>query len=234
MRREERVRVQLEAVEFLRALKQTSSYQELSQLFGLSPVVLNRYIKGRVLPSPERAEEILELRREDLLREQVRRLLRYDADRFVDNSQVVFNTLLLRVISRAVAPRFHHAEKVLTAAVDGIPLAVHLAAELGVDCVFAKREREIGVDSFLETHFKLESGRTLSYVLPKLALRPGERVLIVDDLIRSGETQQILIDLAGRAKAEVIGIFALISVGEEGLRAVRAATRAPIEVLLRL
>jgi len=56
-------------------------------------------------------------------------------------------------------------------------------------------------------------------------------VLVVDDLIRSGETQALLLDIAERAQAEVVGVFALIAVGEDGLRRARERTTAPVGAL---
>jgi adenine phosphoribosyltransferase len=59
-------------------------------------------------------------------------------------------------------------------------------------------------------------------------------VLVVDDLIRSGETQELLLDLAERAGADVTGVFALIRVGEEGMDRARERVDAPVAALTDL
>jgi len=43
-----------------------------------------------------------------------------------------------------------------------------------------------------------------------------------------------LLDIAEQAAAEVMGMFALIAVGDDGLAETRALTRAPVEVLCQL
>ena len=46
--------------------------------------------------------------------------------------------------------------KVLTAAVDGVPLATMVANALGVNVIVAKRNKEVGVKAFLDEtlHFR--------------------------------------------------------------------------------
>jgi adenine phosphoribosyltransferase len=56
-------------------------------------------------------------------------------------------------------------------------------------------------------------------------------VLVVDDLIRSGETQELLLDIADRAGADVVGVFALIAAGEAGIERARERTEAPVGAL---
>ncbi len=54
---------------------------------------------------------------------------------------------------------------------------------------------------------------------------------MVDDLIRSGETQALLLDIVRQADASVAGVFALIAVGEAGLDRARGLTDAPVGAL---
>jgi Adenine/guanine phosphoribosyltransferases and related PRPP-binding proteins len=56
-------------------------------------------------------------------------------------------------------------------------------------------------------------------------------VLVVDDLIRSGETQELLLDIVSQSDAAVGGVFTLIAVGEEGLDRAREITDAPVGAL---
>ncbi|MGC8962280.1 MAG: phosphoribosyltransferase family protein, partial [Candidatus Bathyarchaeia archaeon] len=106
--------------------------------------------------------------------------------------------------------------KVLTAAVDGIPLSTLLAHRLGVKLVIAKKEREVGVREFLEEMYILPgSGVTVSLYVPRGIIRKNDSVLIVDDVIDSGEAQSALIKIVERARGDVTGIFALISIGDD-------------------
>jgi len=51
--------------------------------------------------------------------------------------------------------------------------------------------------------------------VPKTSLGKGSRVLIVDDLLRSGRTLRALVNIVRQARAEVAGIFSLVAVGNE-------------------
>ncbi|HFC49196.1 MAG TPA: hypothetical protein ENJ59_00535 [Thermofilum sp.] len=54
-----------------------------------------------------------------------------------------------------------------------------------------------------------------------LDIRRGKRVLVVDDLLRTGRTLNALVKMAEKVGAEVIGVFGIVSVGEGWKRTVR-------------
>jgi len=121
--------------------------------------------------------------------------------------------------------------KVLTAAVDGIPLAAMVANALGVNLVIGKRSKEVGVKAFLEETYALrDSGVTMTIYIPKDIIKKRDSVLIVDDMIKTGETQAALINLVRKAKAEISGIFSLIAVGEEWKKKLKPS-ECPVEVI---
>ena len=125
--------------------------------------------------------------------------------------------------------------KVLTAAVDGIPLAALVANSLGVDLLIAKRNKEVGVPAFLEETYVLQdSGVTMTLYIPKDAFKRRDSVLIVDDMIKTGETQAALVDLVKKAKAEVSGIYSLIAVGEDWRKNLKLPKGSPIEVVVKI
>jgi adenine phosphoribosyltransferase len=123
--------------------------------------------------------------------------------------------------------------KVLTAATDGIPLATMVANALGVNTVVAKRNKEVGVKAFIDETFILgkDSGVTITLYIPKEIIKKRDSVLIVDDMIKSGETQEALINLVKKAKAEISGVFALIAVGDDWKRRLKVSGDAPIEIV---
>ncbi len=94
-----------------------------------------------------------------------------------------------------------------------------------------KKQKETAVEEFIEARQRLQSGIELTYYLPASAIEPGETVLVVDDLIRSGETQELLLDIIDTADAEVAGVFALIAAGDDGTDRARERTDAPIGAL---
>ncbi|MFB6119204.1 phosphoribosyltransferase family protein [Halosegnis sp.] len=234
MNRAEKAALQLQAVDVLRTLKETRTYDELAAETGLPAGDLNRYVNGHVLPGVERAEAVVRgVGRETLAAELEARIKR-DADGYIDNSRVVFDQSLLDLVAPVASSSFdfERPDTVLTAATDGITLAAAMASHFGATTAYAKQSKETAVEEFIESRQRLDSGIELTYYLPASALETGDRVLVVDDLIRSGETQELLLDITERAGAEVTGVFALIAAGAEGIDRARERVDAPVGALV--
>jgi adenine/guanine phosphoribosyltransferase-like PRPP-binding protein len=122
--------------------------------------------------------------------------------------------------------------KILTAAVDGIPLATMVSNALGVNLVVAKRNKEVGVKAFLEETYVLKgSGVTMTMYIPKEAIKKRDSVLVIDDMIKTGETQAALVNLVRKARAEMSGVFSLIAVGDEWKKVLKLSGDCPVEVI---
>ena len=118
---------------------------------------------------------------------------------------------------------------------DGIPLAAMVANALGVDLIIAKRNKEVGVPAFLEETYVLrDSGVTMTLYIPKAAFKRRDSVLVVDDMIKTGETQAALIDLVKKARAEVSGVYSLIAVGDSWQTKIRLPRGSPVEVVTKI
>lgn len=236
MNRSEKAALQLRAVDVLRTLKETHTYEELAAETGLPAGDLNRYVNGHVLPSETRAREVIEGVGEELLAEELDARIAVDEEGYVDNSRVVFDQSLLSLVPPVAAETLNvdPPDAVLTAATDGITLAAAMARYFGARCAYAKKSRETAVEEFIEARQRLSSGIEIDYYLPANAIDAGESVLVVDDLIRSGETQELLLDIAASAGADVAGVFALIAVGDEGIERARGHTDAPVGSLVTL
>ena len=234
MNRSEKAALQLRAVDVLRTLKETRTYEELATETGLPPGDLNRYVNGHVLPGESRARAVVEDVGEDLLAAELDARIAVDGEGYVDNSRVVFDRSLLSLVPPVAAEKLgiDPPAAVLTAATDGITLAAAMARYFGARCAYAKKSRETAVEEFIEARKRLSSGIEIDYYLPANAVEAGESVLVVDDLVRSGETQELLVDIARSAGADVAGVFALIAVGEEGVRRAGNRTDAPVEALV--
>ncbi|MXV62018.1 hypothetical protein GS429_08085 [Natronorubrum sp. JWXQ-INN-674] len=233
MNRAEKAALQLRAVDVLRMLKETRTYDELAETTGLPAGDLNRYVNGHVLPGTDRAREVVEDLGREALGTELEARIRVDDEGYVDNSSAVFDQPFLDLVAPVVANgfEFDRPDVVLTAATDGITLAASLASYYGTRCAYAKKRKETAVEEFIEARERLQSGIELTYYLPESAIDEGESVLVVDDLIRSGETQELLLDIVETADAEVAGVFALIAAGEDGIQRARGRTDAPIGAL---
>jgi len=236
MNRSEKAALQLRAVDVLRTLKRTRTYEELAAETGLPAGDLNRYVNGHVLPGESRARAIAADAGRELLVGELEARIGVDDDGYVDNSRLVFDRTLLSLVPPVAAEQqsIEPPDVVLTAATDGITLAAAMADHFGARCAYAKQSRETAVEEFIEVRQRLSSGIEIDYYLPANAVSAGDSVLVVDDLIRSGETQELLLEIAAAADAEVVGVFALIAVGEEGIDRAAARTDAPVDALVRL
>ena len=100
----------------------------------------------------------------------------------------------------------------------------------------AKRNKEVGVKAFLDETFILgkDSGVTVTLYIPKDIIKKRDSVLVVDDMIKNGDTQEALVTLVKKAKAEISGVFSLIAVGDEWKKRLKVGGDAPIEVVTYL
>lgn len=81
----------------------------------------------------------------------------------------------------------------------GIILAYEVARQLGLRSVFAEKETDHRV---LRRGFKI---------------KPGEKVLVVDDVLTTGKSVKEVLDAVAREQGEVIGIGVLVDRSEKGL-----------------
>jgi len=237
MSRVAEVKTRISSVELLATLKKNYSYKELSASLGLSAPILSRYVRGHVLPSVARSEKFIATFRDRLLRKMILDSVRVSADGSYDISGVVSNVGLLRQIAKVVYSQFSPipVDRVVTMEVDGIPLAAEVAGEFNVNLAVVRAERELGVEEFVEQK-AVYSPSTVKYLyLPKTAIRKGENLLMVDDLVRSGTTIEAMARIAEKAKAKIVGVFAIASVDQSMAKLKsRLGMTCPIESIVTL
>lgn len=231
------VKTRISSVELLATLKKSYSYRELSSALGLSAPILSRYVRGHVLPSTTRSEKFIATFRDKLLTKMINDQVRVTPDGSFDISAIVSNVGLLRQVAKVVYSEFSlvPVDKVVTMEVDGIPLAVEVAGEFNVNLAVARHERDLGVEEFLEQKVVYSPSSVKYLYLPRSALRKGEHILIVDDMVRSGTTIEGITRLAEKARAKIVGIFAIASVDQsiQKLKS-RLGLTCPIESLVAL
>lgn len=233
----EDLKLRLMTIELLRTAKykRNITYRELASKTGLPVTVLSRYAKGHVLPNTSRAKQLWKVLTKLVgLETELRSRIKFDEDGYFDNTEIVGDYNILQQAANHALANFagRRVTKVLSAAVDGIPLATMVANALGVNLVVAKRNKEVGVKAFLEETYVLRgSGVTMTIYIPKEAIKKRDSVLVVDDMIKTGETQASLVNLVRKAKAEMSGLFSLIAVGDEWKRVLKLSGECPVEVI---
>ncbi|HML02613.1 MAG TPA: phosphoribosyltransferase family protein [Candidatus Bathyarchaeia archaeon] len=234
----EDLKLRLMTIELLRTAKKQFTYRKLSEKTGLPVTVLSRYAKGHVLPNVARARQLWRtLNKMVGLEVELRRRIEFNSDGYFDNTKIIGDYNILRQAAHFALATFagKRVTKVMTAAVDGIPLATIVASNMGINLVIAKRGKEVGVPAFLEETYVLsDSGVTDTLYVPRDVIRKRDSVLIVDDMIKTGETQMALVNLIRKAKAETSGVFSLIAVGENWRKRLVVPQGCPVEVVTQI
>lgn len=142
---------------------------------------------------------------------------------------------LMLEAGQRLAERFRSARptKVLTAEISGIAPALTTALALGIPVVYARKSKPITMPDavFLTTAPSHTKGREVELIVSPEYLGPGERVLIIDDFLATGQTIAALVRLAVAAGATVVGIGAVIEKTFEGGRELLSGLGVPIESL---
>jgi adenine phosphoribosyltransferase len=102
-------------------------------------------------------------------------------------------------------------DKVVGIEARGFILASPVAYHFGAGFVPVRKEGKLPWESERE-EFELEYG-TAALEVHKDAIRPGERVLIVDDVLATGGTARATADLVAEAGADTVGIAVLLELG---------------------
>jgi xanthine phosphoribosyltransferase len=153
-------------------------------------------------------------------------------DSFV-NHQV--DPLLMDTCGREFARRFAlvGATKVLTAEISGIAPAVTTAIHLGLPLVYARKTKPITMPDqvYLTLAPSHTKGRMVELIVSPEYLANGEKVLIIDDFLASGQTILGLARLAEASGSKIVGVGALIEKTFEGGRDALKSLGVPIESL---
>ena len=150
-------------------------------------------------------------------------------DSFV-NHQV--DPLLMDTCGREFARLFASvgATKVLTAEISGIAPALTTAIHLGLPVVYARKTKPITMPDqvYLTLAPSHTKGRMVELIVSPEYLANGERVLIIDDFLASGQTILGLARLAEAAGSRIVGIGALIEKIFEGGREALKLLSVPV------
>jgi adenine phosphoribosyltransferase len=99
-------------------------------------------------------------------------------------------------------------DKVVGIEARGFILAAPVAYRAGAGFVPVRNQGKLPAET-LEASYDLEYGSAVIEV-HRDAFSPGERVLIVDDVLATGGTAQATVELVSRAGAQVVGVSVLM------------------------
>ena len=124
--------------------------------------------------------------------------------------------------------------RVLTAEVSGIIPAMATAYAMGLPLVYARKHKPVTMTDpvfvqFAPSHTK---GGEVSLMVSPEFLHPGDRVLIIDDFLATGQTIAAMARIVQSADATLVGIGTLVEKSFEGGREVLADLNVPIVSLV--
>ena len=141
-------------------------------------------------------------------------------------------------VGRELARRFAHLEitKVLTAEISGIAPALTTALALGVPLVYARKTRPITMvdGAYREVAPSHTKGKVVELMVSVEFLKPGDKVLIVDDFLATGQTIEALARIVKMSGATLVGIGTVIEKTFEGGRERLQYLNVPIESLVKI
>jgi xanthine phosphoribosyltransferase len=125
------------------------------------------------------------------------------------------------------------ATKILTAEISGIAPALMTAKHLQLPVVYARKSKPITMPNevFLTLAPSHTKGRTVELIVSPEYLARGERILIIDDFLATGQTILGLARLTQVAGGTLVGIGTLIEKTFEGGRALLEPLGLPVESL---
>jgi adenine phosphoribosyltransferase len=155
----------------------------------------------------------------DLIRAKVRDVADYPQPGvvFKDITPLLADGRALSAVVSALADGHGPVDKVAGIEARGFILAASVACQLGSGFVPVRKQGRLPGPTYAQS-YELEYG-TATIEVHQDAFAPGERVLIVDDVLATGGTAEATADLVRRAGAEVAGIAVILELAFLGGRA---------------
>ncbi|MFE6776020.1 adenine phosphoribosyltransferase [Streptomyces sp. NPDC057702] len=152
---------------------------------------------------------------------------------FKDITPLLADPVAFGALTEALAERCraHRVDKVVGLEARGFILAAPVAVRAGVGFVPVRKAGKLP-GATLRQAYDLEYG-TAEIELHADALRAGDRVLVIDDVLATGGTAEASLHLIRRSGAEVAGVAVLLELGFLGGRQRLQASLgdAPLEAL---
>ena len=129
---------------------------------------------------------------------------------------------LMLDMGREMARRFEDVgvDRILTVEISGIAPALMTGLALNVPVVYARKLKPITMSGpvFLETAPSHTKGGEVSLLVSAEFLRAGERVLVVDDFLATGQTLMALARMVRSAQCQLAGVGVVVEKTFEGGR----------------
>jgi adenine phosphoribosyltransferase len=127
---------------------------------------------------------------------------------FKDITPLLADAGALATVIRALGAGYGAVDKVAGIEARGFILAAAVACQLGSGFAPVRKQGRLPGPTYAQS-YQLEYG-SATIEVHQDAFSPGERVLIVDDVLATGGTAEATMSLVRRAGAEVVGVAVLL------------------------
>ncbi|MEM0362689.1 MAG: phosphoribosyltransferase family protein [Sulfolobaceae archaeon] len=207
--KEREIRLRLFSIDLLRELKSVYTYKDLAEIFNIQESLICRYVNGRTIPSERHALEIINrVRSRDFLYNFFIDKIKVYEDSFIDVSQLLFYPNLLKILLELYLTKINKnmdITKVVGIASNGIPFSTIVSSILKKPLVISKKHKDSVQISYIEENMRESNGVVSTIYLREDYISKRDKILIVDDVIRSGRTLFSIYKLISKANATVVG-----------------------------
>jgi len=159
-----------------------------------------------------------------------------DVSAFMD-SKVDVN--LMDDCARELAERFTDMNvkptKILTVATTGLVIAIPMGKYLQVPVVYARKERNVVMSSTFQAAYSSKTvGKNRELLVSTSHLDEDDQILIVDDFLSSGASQDALLRIVDDSGAKAVGVGVLMEKVYDSGRQALSGYDIPVESLVRV
>ncbi len=133
---------------------------------------------------------------------------------FLYMTDIIFSSKISWQIAKIFATRFKNIKPdyVITVETKGIPLAMMTARAFSVPAITIRRNHKVTEGAVLSNYYFSGSSKKIQTMsLARRALKPGAKVLVIDDFMKAGGTAKGILDLMEEFKVEVVGTGVMIA-----------------------
>lgn len=130
---------------------------------------------------------------------------------------VLYSPHIIHSLGEVFASQFDYkdVDYIVTVETKGIPIALMVAKATNLPLVILRRESKVTEGSTVSINYVSgSSGKISRMSLSRRAIKPGSKVIIIDDFMKAGGTAKGMIDMMKEFDAEVVGTGVLIGTKE--------------------
>ena len=180
----QKLKLRIIVINMLRLVKSKYTYNEMGRMMNLSPTVINRYIKGKIIPNFRNSLKLYN----DLIR-----MIK------VENEPPLIHNLSIDKIKSLIMSKKligKRVTKILTSVFDDIPLATFIADIIDVPLIIATNKPTTNIKNMI---FEADENGTILFI-PKESIKRTDSVVIVSD---NNKTAKLMTSLTEKTHAEI-------------------------------